>query len=376
MNQAQVNITNSYKKMEEVFQQISEGSATVNLPTQQLTGRDQFAPHLHYPQEIDSGMVPNPAPSLDNQTAPIFSAPAQNDLREWAKLQPHLHVPGDQYTAPVDEEQPQTGQEADCGAPEGSGSAAANISKKCLPSLPSRNENFVLGFDVELTRSNRFYLCLSVSMSLFQKFLAYTAWVDCGGDTWETEVFVNQLTVAFLILTFLLRLVKDQIRKSWLAGLVCFFLDAGVIACYYSRGLHDIRGGGNIKAVFYLVYLTNLAGDLALAVNLLLSRKTLKSGRVYFTTLCFFIGLLMLTHKWVGVWRWVPMVFVVFKGLLIGSITSSVVAKEVMGFKETLAEEGEGSKVGESFYRAITSRTNAFGRQLLLVYSKLFSTEE
>ena len=279
MNQAQVNITNNHKNMEDVFQQISQGSATVNLPTQQWIA--QTAPDLHYPQEIHSEVVAQPARSLDNQSGPIPATSAKNEFKEFAKPPPVLYAPEDHYTVPVDEEQPQTGQEADSGTPEDSPSA--KTTKRCLPSLPSSKENFAFGFDVELTKSDRFYSCVSVSINLFQKFLAYTAWIDCFGDTWETEVFVNQLTVAVLILTVLFRLAKNGIRKSWLAGLICVILDVGVLACYYGRGLHDTRqfNGGldlNFKTVFYVVYIANLAGDLALAANLLLSKKTLQSG--------------------------------------------------------------------------------------------------
>ena len=256
--------------------------------------------------------------------------------------------------------------------------AAGKTSKSCLPTLPSKKENFSFGFDLKLTKSDRRFFCFTICLNLFQKFIAYTAWVDCHGDTYETEYFVNLLTPAVFALTVLFSLPQNFIRKNSYVGFIGYLIEIPLLACFYGRGLHDRRefdGGIDLtfNTVFFVVFMTNLAGDLALLANIVLSEKTLHSRIVYFTTLLFFVVVVLLTHNQIGVWVSVRPVYIVIKGLLFGLVTSSFIAKEVLIFKERRADEGKGTRLGESFYHALTGRTFAFGRQLLLVFSKLFT---
>ena len=167
--------------------------------------------------------------------------------------------------------------------------------------------------------------------------------------------------------------IKKVICKFWVIGLVLYLIETLLLVDFFSWGLDDWIANPTLATP---IYLSTLAIDVALMLNLMFSKKKLNSTFIFLTT--FFVLIVLCSLLFQSLLResgsrisWYPYDYLVSLAafglccLLVGAI-------QVKIFKNRLDDFENPIKAGDCFYHALASKMDALIKLPLLVRSILF----
>ena len=238
-----------------------------------------------------------------------------------------------------------------------------------VPKLPSRDEKFAPRTEIQLdSKPLRIFLDLISVFGLIQKVLALIFFATACRDPYNYSRIESVVGLGFLVLA-ILPLVWNAVREAFktnkVLSFIFFVIETVFMAKFYALGLLSAN------YVLVPVFLSNFAGNLAL-LHHSISKKALRSRGMLFTSFVIYVtGFMVATLS--GAFRWLDGTIWLLLLIFGGFFSSFCSAKDVLILDERLREVNTPVQVGECAYYAMMLRYDSVKRQLLLVYSKLFS---